>query len=290
MHYGKLADSFLSAINHEKEIRMDRGRTFFSVTRENIVSDSIVLQGKKESVVFEKPDSVKQMTIHEKQNQIEHSYLFMAEKHTNVHVLDSLWRMELLKNRISVQTAVLHRDNFTGETRLSRDDSLFYISGGQTPEIKLGIRGETTLQGFVRISFFSLMAKNVEKFAVILVAWLVAAGLIAFLSFRKKTGEQILLNADHQTLIYQRKKIQLTKQSFQLFEFLWNQPDHFAKYDELVDFLYGARSLDKAENRLSQSVKRLRKSLDDIPKLKIENIPNNGYKIVPDFGLRSNSR
>ena len=294
VYYGKSVDSFLLAINNEKEIRMDRSHTFFSHTRKETASDSIVLKGEQESIVLEKPDSVKNMAFHEKQNHMEQSYLFMAGKHTKIHVLDSLWRMELLKNKISAPTAVLYRNNITGENCLSRDDSLFYVSAGQMPEIKLGIRGEITLQGFVRISSFTVMAANIEKSAWIIIVWLIVAGSAAFLAFHKKRktsatipaeeefrlGEYISLDTNHQTLIYQHQKIQLTKQSFQLFEFLWNQTDHFANYEEMTYFLYNIRNLDKTDNRLFQSVRRLRKSLEEIPEVKVENIQNKGYQIV----------
>jgi len=69
------------------------------------------------------------------------------------------------------------------------------------------------------------------------------------------------------------------KQSVQILELLLNSPDYYLKYDELIFILWG-KVESKGQERLIQSIKRLRESLKWCPEITIENIRKEGYRLL----------
>ncbi len=298
----KLNSTFISAIHQEKEKRMDRDHLFFVHGKSDASPDQIIIQQENETTVLEKPDSIKQLTFHEKQNHAEHTCLFLTNRLVNIHILDSIWHTELQKHQLSVQTAILYKDNINQNTRYSNEDFTFYTSAWRTPAITLGLRGEVTFQGFARLTLLSIVSKDSKRFVAVLIVWIVATGsFLLFMLYRKKrvhspnpasetTGypvknqclimEHVLLDKDEYLVICDQTEIKLTRQMFQLFELLWNQPGHYASYQEINCLLFGKDDIEKVENRRAKAINRLRKELGSMSKLEIENVLFKGYKIL----------
>ncbi len=291
----KLEHSFTSAIHQEKEKRMDRGHLFFSHDVSDTPVDQIIIQQEKDTIVLKKPDAIKDMIIDGKRTHADHSYLFFKKKFVDLHRLDSILQIELQKHNILAQTAIAYTDHINDTTCYSSDDSSLYRSTWCTPPITLGIRGEITLQGFARPKVLSIIGKDSKSFAIVFIAWVITTGMILFFTFLNKkrvpvtvqlTGNQcqitgdILLDADQRLIVYHGSEIKLTKQLFTLFESLWTRPDHYASYEYLAYTLFESKDLAKVENRLAKSVHRLREVIQDIPELEIDNMPNQGYRIL----------
>ncbi len=282
--------SFTSAVHQEKEIRLNRGHLNFSHSNSDTSEHQIVVQQENETTVLEKPDVVKKMTFDEKQNHADQSYLFYKKRHISLHILDSIFRVELSRYNIFARTAVVYTDQINHATYYSSADSLFYASAWRTPLLTLGIRSEITLQGFARLSLFNVIRKDPKRFAIVFMAWAIITGVFLFFTLQNKnttTGQSIenqsqiiVLDADKLLIVYRSSEIKLTEQLFQLFEFLWNQPGHYACYQELAHLLFEDSGVVKMGNRRAQAFRRLRKELQDIPELEIENIPQKGYRIL----------
>lgn len=72
-----------------------------------------------------------------------------------------------------------------------------------------------------------------------------------------------------------------TKQSIQLLALLLNSPDYFLTYQEIINQLWGPIE-NKGQERLTQSIKRLRESLEEFPEIIIENLRGAGYQLKID--------
>ena len=81
------------------------------------------------------------------------------------------------------------------------------------------------------------------------------------------------------TWIWTDRKIKLTSQSVQIIELLLSNTDYYLSYDELIFKLWGKVEC-KGQERLTQSIKRLRESLKWCPEITIENIRKEGYRLV----------
>ncbi len=297
----ELYDSFMETILQEKEKRMDREHLFFSYRRSYIPSRHILIQRENETILLNKSDSIKNMIFHEKQHHADQSFLFLDDKEVNIYDLDSIWHADLLARQLPLQTAVTYQNNMNHAIYHSRNDSLIDIPTWHTEPITLGLRGEITLQGFAWLMPAHVIRKDVKRFAMAFVAWILITGMLLIFIFYQKNKihalvpnsgaidiatrhpdqivEHILLNASKYLIIYRNAEFQLTQQLFQLFQLLWNKPDHYASYQELALLLFGSGEMEKTENRLAKAVNRLRKSLQGIPELTIENIPHQGYHL-----------
>ncbi len=238
----------------------------------------------------------------EKTHHMQQSYL-REENPVNVYVLDSIWHAELLKHGISARIAVRYTDHAAGKTYMSNPDSKFYESTLQTLPVTLGIEEEVELQGFARLMFFATIRKHLKEHAVTLVLWIVCISFISIISYRKKKeipapipAEAAVSVPDQESgchiaeymhfypkkhlLVYRGKEIKLTNHMTQLLKLLWATTDHYASYEALIVPLYGNIHIDKGEDRLIQTVKRLKKALEGVPELVIENVPKQGYRIL----------
>ncbi len=292
--------AFISAIHQEKESRLAKHQMFFSCEKSDAPPNQTIIRRENETMILEKPDSVQQLTFYEKLDHVHQTYLF-EKAPVDVNILDSLFRLELLKHQLSVQSAVRYQDNINHATYYSRENPAFFAQASCTPPITYGVRNEITLQGFAELTFLSILRKDSKRFVVVFVAWVMTMFFICYSFYQKKRtvapipaeqkGQpQIVWDANKHLVIYHNTEVKLPNQSAILFQKLWNQLGHYVSYEELIYSLCGHEGIKNGENRLAQTVRRLRGNLQSMPGVKIENLPHKGYRLLLKTGIEPESK
>jgi DNA-binding winged helix-turn-helix (wHTH) protein len=263
--------------------------TVFPGSGPDSIHSQITLYKENETVTLEKPDSINNLSFVEKLRNVQQTYLFKMNP-IPPSVFDSLWRMELRKQDIAVQTAVLYTNNITKETGYSHTDTLFYTSAYPIEKRTLGVGHEITLQGFAKITPLAVIKQSTSQFVLLFTLWILTIGFLIFFLFHKRrtvysrqsasqtTG--VILDMDKLLLTYNGHNVQLTKDMIKCLKVLWDSPEHCASYEELISSLYGEQvTIAVGKDRLNQTIKRIRNKLDTIRGIEIQNIPHKGYQL-----------
>lgn len=218
-----------------------------------------------------------------------------------VDKLDSLYRVFLEEHGIAAQTALIYTTK--EKTTYSCADSLFYTSAYKLEERKMGINEEIILQPFLQFRRGYLITSSPDMYLLIGCFWGIAVGLLSWYVFSRKKQpaalsfselsplsisyasdqyvkitDQLLFDPNTGVLNYKGQEYMLINYKLKLFVLLWEHRGRFLSSEELQQALWPDGLCTK--DALSQTVRRLRKEIQDIPLLVIENIRGKGYRLI----------
>jgi DNA-binding winged helix-turn-helix (wHTH) protein len=290
-------DCFSEAVNKDRDFRLEETNMpiYFSYFPED-TANQITIEREGYPIIYkEKTDSVRQLSNVVMQNHAVQTVL-LYENPINVNMLDSLFRTELQKKKIKAQTVIQHTNNTTNKTYYSHRDSLPKKGFDRLPEVIAGVDGEITLRAFVKLSPASIVRNTASAMGGVTFAWIILMSVFIYLALKKEKvaavteqpernrvqfADNLYLEADRNCLIYKQKEIKLTGQYTQFLSVLFNCPDHFAGYEELIRELYGEIGNEAGKERLSQLAKRIRTDVfTSIPEVELKNVPRKGYKVI----------
>jgi DNA-binding winged helix-turn-helix (wHTH) protein len=297
-------------VNADRDIRLqETGMPVHYGPTHNDTSSYITIEDEHQIRRIKKTDSLRQLSLMEKQNRAIQSVLMQLNP-ISVYALDSLFHLEWQKKDVSARTAVRYTNHTTGETLYSHPDTLFHASAFATEKIHTGINNEITLQAYTGIKPYDIVRHSVGTLGGMTLAWFMFVVLWIYVTFRRKKAlaapsipdnhpplvqpertryqitAHICLDVDKQILTDHGKGIPLTPHFVQLLGFLYQCPNHYASYNDLISALYG--EISGGKNRLSQTIKRLRKELECISGLTVKNIPGNGYQLQFAENMQTN--
>lgn len=256
----------------------------------------------KPTIRIKRSDTTKKMGQTEKLNHVLQTFLHI-ENPVNVNVLDSIFNHELQKKALKAQTAIGYIDNISGKNITNRTDSIFFRSVCTTDTLTYGIRNEVSIIGYAKIPTLYIINQGKYQILGISFIWLTTFIFLSLWGFSIKKSQnkldaeiidsvldipsdslrqiskELLLDKKLCLLIKDDRKIKLTSQSVQIIELLLCNTDYYLSYDELIFKLWGKVEC-KGQERLTQSIKRLRESLKWCPEITIENIRKEGYRLV----------
>ncbi len=254
------------------------------------------------TIRFKRSDTTKKMGQTEKLNHVLQTFLHV-ENPVNVTVIDSIFNHELQKKGLKIQTSISYIDNISGKKITSQTDSFFFRSAYTTDTLTYGIRKEVSFIGYAKIPTFYTINQGKYQFLGISLIWLTTFIFLSLWGFSIKRShnklideinrsnfdissgtfqlisKELILDKNLCLLIKNDRKIKLTSQSVQIIELLLSNTDYYLSYDELIFKLWGKVEC-KGQERLTQSIKRLRESLKWCPEITIENIRKEGYRLV----------
>lgn len=299
-----IKEALVKAIDIDKDIRFKRLNAplwIGSIPEDN--SEYTTLEhDKKPTVRIKRSNTIKNMGQTEKLNHVLQTYLH-SENPVKVISIDSIFNQELQKRQLTTQTAIRYIDNINGKSVISCNDSAFLKSANATDTLTYGILKEVSFQGYARVPASFIVNRGKSQFLGISLIWLTSFLLLAWWGFATakpknivdiqipnseidepsnshlQISEELILDTKLCLLIKKERKIRLTGQSVQILELLLNSPDCYLKYDELILKLWG-KVESKGQERLIQSIKRLRESLKWCPEITIENIRKEGYRLL----------
>lgn len=220
-----------------------------------------------------------------------------------VNKLDSLYRVLLKEHAIAAQTALRYATK--EKTNYSCTDSSFYASAYKLEERKIGINKEIILQPFLQFRNGYLIARSADMYLLIGCFWGIAVGLLSWYVFSRKKqtaalsfsepspsaasaahvpepyvkiGDELKFDSNTGILIYNGQEYMLINYKLKLFVLFWENPGRFWSSEELQHTLWPDGLCTK--DALSQTVRRLRKEIQDISPLVIENVRGKGYRLV----------
>ena len=219
--------------------------------------------------------------------------------------LDSIFNSQLKSNKLNAKTAVRYTDNITHKSIVSLDDSSFIKTAYTTGIIKYGVHGEISLEAFVDLPVLLVLKAGKEKLFFILILWILTA--VGFILGMKKTkqsrltlnldsvvkaektliinesniniNDAIYLNTNKFLLVRNESSIPLTELLCKVLTLFLKRPNQNIPYDEIINEIWGEIEV-KGQERLTQTIKRLRNNLADCPEITIENVRGHGYKLI----------
>jgi hypothetical protein len=293
----KSNDCFGEVVNKDRDFRLKETNmsVYFSFLPEDTASQITIEREGHPAIHKELTDSVKQLSDATIQNRMIQTVL-LYENPIHVNTLDSLFRTELRKKNIGMQTSIQYTDNTTNKTYYSNSGSLPQKYFNLLPEAVAGIDGEITLRAFVKLSPFGIVRHAASIIGGITFIWLILMSVITYFTLRKEKEAAVIempqrhreqltdnlyLEADRNCLIYNQKEIGLTGLYAQFLSVLFNSPDYFAGYEELTKELYGEIGIEAGKERLSQLAKRIRTEIFTlVPEIELKNVPRKGYIVI----------
>lgn len=218
----------------------------------------------------------------------------LRENPVNPDSLNACIQRILHDRNISVSTGIRYTEVENDNTFYSGTDTLFFATAHPMEEYRTGLFNEIAVQMYVKIPF-STRVKRVDLNLVIpvigwlsfLILYIVCVNL--FLQRAKIRKEKTVLSrSDPRKLIridkaknllsYNDQTIELPPNLTQLVVLFLDKPDYFLTQKEIIDELW--KGVDVSQNRISQTMSRLRTALEPIPELRIENVRGVGFRIV----------
>ena len=300
----KCADAFDQAIAQDMDQRMREAGLSLSqkfVPDTSVKNAHFEVEDASGQTVHKKTEKHKSLREMEKLSMLKQSYL-QKKNPVRVSVLDSLFRMELKKRNIVAPSCVTYTQSDRNESVSSGQTAFsnIYHSACMT-ERTIGIHEEIQLQGVAGISPGLILGEAPGLF-LLPVAGLLALSVLLIYSVRKRQQrrkahasagvdveeapeqpveqpvEQPILDRERFMVVFRGVSMQLSKMTFQLFEFIWESSNHYASYEDICSELYGKNgSIEQKKTRLKQLVKRLR---DNMKGITFENLPQKGYRIL----------
>ncbi|MPM09781.1 hypothetical protein SDC9_56104 [bioreactor metagenome] len=299
-----IQSSLEKAIEIEKDMRLKKINTpiWISSVPKDTAEDTTHKYENRPIIRFKQSDEANKIGQTEILNHVLQTFLHI-ENPVNVNVLDSIFNHELQREALIAQTAILYIDNISGKNITNRTDSIFFRSVYTTDTLNYGIRKEVSFIGYAKIPIFYIINQVKYQILGISFIWLSTFIFLSLWGFSIKKSQnklfaeinrsnidiscetlqlitkELFLDKDLCLLIKNDRKIKLTSQSVQIIELLLSNTDYYLSYDELIFKLWGKVEC-KGQERLTQSIKRLRESLKWCPEITIENIRKEGYRLV----------
>lgn len=220
----------------------------------------------------------------------------------NVIALDSIFNNQLQKIRLNTKTAVKYTDNLTNKITMSLQDSSFLRPSYTTGIIKYGIREEISLEGFAELPVSYILYTGKDKFLSITIIWFLVIGVFIYCMLKQRSHrtfnpdlqikpaviisnncshisicDSIYLNTSKFLLVRNDTTIPLTELLSKILLLFLNKQEHYLTYAEIIKGIWG--EIDGQE-RLTQTIKRLRKNLKECPEISIENVRGYGYRLI----------
>jgi DNA-binding winged helix-turn-helix (wHTH) protein len=292
----KSNDCFSEVVNKDRDFRLRETNmpVYFGIVPKDTASQVTIEREGHPIIYKEKTDSIRQLSNTTIQNHTIQTML-LYENPIHVNTLDSLFRTELRKENIDAQTAIQYTDNTTNKTYYSNSDSLPQKHFNRLSEVMVGIDGEITLQAFVKLSPVGIVHNATSSMGGITFIWLILMSIFVYFALKKEKVvvvtkqskrnqvqliDNLYLKADRDCLIYNQKEIRLTELYTQFLSILFNSPDYFVGYEDLIEELYGTIEKESGKERLSQLAKRIRMEIFMfIPEIELENVPRKGYTV-----------
>jgi hypothetical protein len=288
--------AFQSAVHRDRELRYEQaGNPSYFVGPSFSVSDTsvITIQSKDAAITIPKDRSSEALTHDERRHLAVQCYLHQKNP-LNVSVLDSLFREELSRRALPVQTAVVC--TIKDSVCRSHADTAFYASAIATDEIPVML-AEMTLQAYVHVPLGYWLKENRLVYFSALMCWLSCGGLLAgwriYAEKRKKRavvpletveGKPLLeiapgvcfdeirgILTNEQTMVELHGETQL-----ELFRSLLNAPNQFMSYAEMKRDLW--RNGDISSNTIQKAIRRLNHRLSSLP-LSVSIISGKGCRL-----------
>jgi len=257
----------------------------------------------KPTIRIKKTERMKKLSNSEKMNNSFQTFLYSTNP-IKIETLDSIFHKELSAEIPDVKTAILYIDNMNKDTLYSRKDTLNGISVISTKRYDYGILNEISLKASTELPVLYILFNESIALLTIISIWLILIILSIILLVKniKRKATQLcslavntcngsshcitinnglILDTSLCQLVGNNKSVPLTKQSIQLLALLLNSPDYFLTYQEFINQLWGPIE-NKGQERLTQSIKRLRESLEEFPEIIIENLRGAGYQLKID--------
>ena len=92
-------------------------------------------------------------------------------------------------------------------------------------------------------------------------------------------NDAIYLNTNKFLLVRNESSIPLTELLCKVLTLFLKRPNQIIPYDEIINEIWGEIEV-KGQERLTQTIKRLRNNLADCPEIIIENVRGYGYKLI----------
>lgn len=241
-------------------------------------------------------------------------HVYLLEKNP-IHVvrLDSLFKEALKKEGLPGETAVIYTANEKSE--YSTSDSMFYKKAIALELVS--ISSFIKLQGYVKYGDFFVLSK-VPHVWTIVVIWLVVA--LCFLGYNflkwkewklfkiifaeippgasvpetkeeftfipsasdKCLKEGLYFNAEIGDIIYENKRIYLSKKSAELLNYLLLGERWFQSYENIKKDIW--RSEETSADSVRLAVSRLNKELKAVPELSVRKLTKKGFEVYLDNG------
>jgi len=221
----------------------------------------------------------------------------------NVVALDSIFNNRLKKTGLNTKTAIRYTDNLTNKITMSLQDLSFLRQSYTTGIIKYGIREEISLEGFAELPVSYILYSGKDKFLSITIIWFLTIVAFIYCMLKQKSlrtfnpdleikptviisnnncshisiCDSIYLNTSKFLLVRNETTIPLTELLSKILLLFLNKQEHYLTYDEIIKEIWGKIN---GQERLTQSIKRLRKNLKECPEISIENVRGYGYKLI----------
>ncbi|HML72600.1 MAG TPA: winged helix-turn-helix domain-containing protein [Macellibacteroides fermentans] len=302
---GKLVEVFARATETDQNSRLKQLNIPYLIRSksEGDPEYSTIQEEGKPTIRIKKNDRVKKLSNSEKINNIIQTFLY-SRNPVKVETLDSIFHKELSTEIPGVKTAVVYIDNINKDTSYSREDTLIGLSVISTNRYYYGMRNEIILQASTELPVLYILFNESIALLTIISIWLILIIPSIFIlvkDIKRKTTQLcspvvntyngsshcitinngLILDTSLCQLVGNNKSVPLTKQSIQLLALLLNSPDYFLTYQEIINQLWGSIE-NKGQERLTQSIKRLRESLEEFPEIIIENLRGAGYQLKID--------
>jgi len=230
--------------------------------------------------VHKKTEKQNSLSVSEKMEMLQQTTL-LTHNPLNLSVLDSIFRNKLSEYQIVINTCVSYSLNNEEKDVYSQVTS-FDKKAAFMIERHFGISDEITLRGLALIPF-GLILRQIIPWIIGIALVVVLITIWLFYKLLHKKYTVLRFDKTSLTIQYGDKTIQLTKELFRLFEFIFNKELHQATYEDIIVNLYEKNlSAEIGKTRIAQSIKLLRSRMlpEFQDKVIIENIPGSGYKIV----------
>lgn len=221
----------------------------------------------------------------------------------NVAALDSIFNNRLQKIGLNTKTAVKYTDNLTNKITMSLQNLSLLRPSYTTGIIKYGIREEISLEGFAELPVSYILYTGKDKFLSITIIWFMLIGVIIYCIFKQRSlrtfnqdlqikpsvvisnnncshisiCDSIYLNTSKFLLVRNDTTIPLTELLSKILLLFLNKQEHYLTYDEIIKEIWGEIN---GQERLTQSIKRLRKNIKECPEISIENVRGYGYRLI----------
>lgn len=310
----KMAEIWKQALQEDCENRM---REVNAIKIHKFSSDTlsdVKIKTERQTLQIRKKGS-ESLNTEEKNFIADQSYLSIKNP-VIIEKLDSLFRMRLEENGFLFETAVLFRNETTGQNSLySRANEESLHSYLRLP-CKINFQGTLFLVGYVKGSWLENWLWGSVYYIVLSLLFVVLGGVLSLVLWkRRKTnvldklieqkdvksidkdtqptstlneqsiGHVITLDEKKNVVVFDDKEIQLTPKVFGLFYQLSQGKGYFQSYEFLLKKLWVEEENTDKKN-LEQLVNRLRKDLKDISCLNIDTVRGSGYQITAENDLK----
>lgn len=234
-------------------------------------------------------DSIQKLPLENKLRLLNESYLLY--KHPiNPDTLNLAFQNILRGHGYQFKTGICYTEAVKKKTVYSGTDTAFFISTYPLKEFKTGIFNEIAVQAYVKVPFTVILEKGGFRFYIPVIFWVFLLSSYVIYVFkatkRKRTMQNtkeelidlLILDKKKSCLHYKNQLIKLTPSQTQLVGLFLEKPDYFLTKEEIINELW--QGLDNPNNRLSQTIKRLREVLSSVKEIEIENVRGIGFRIT----------